>query len=706
MSEEKQINLKVNISRTARGFTLIYDGVENYYLFYDNEEIGSIVSDLTPKQLYEEHFNNKNHTTSEVFNDIDNYKTNENKELSPLSKMILNEFKDRLLQTERGKKADNTYRKNQFDEVIRTLKDVYTAKDIDKRNYIDYFLNAPSEVKSKALELSELYDNRNANQYEVYSYNENNLSIDEQIEERANPTLTKEQREIIKQIKKEITEKGLIDYLNYILDAVQVGEHKNVLRKVLSQFGIMRGKASYLVEDVARAGGGKSYENKIVYEYITPARYVYKLSDVTEASFIRYSQMSEYYFNRQTILFGDFGSKNSFGKIEPVFNIIKELITEKEYTGSKARKNDDDWESNELNLKVESIGGAYSTTLNSFTADDNQLISRTLNSTPAPVEEKEVITHLFYTAFSQSKQSKDKEKAIAKLNEFGLYLMSLVTLDVEIINPYLDVFLEYALKSENPIREYEQQQELFISYCELTIHECEKVGNYTVASLKQLTDYMNKINLENALIPYENDFLKMIMAKGNKHELKIVVDLTEEEIKERIKDIEEKEFLPDVKEELINKHERILNKMENGELITITECENNTIEFVSDYAEVKADLKPSEIKQGLPLKLNMLYGLRGRNSNHKGRVFFRISDLRDVHGRKKAFKNIDNLSNLLNSLMNKGYLGKYQYKIDGENLYYLTSMCDDIMTQFKPLKTFKQYWNEFSTNAGLTDDKI
>ena len=60
--------------------------------------------------------------------------------------------------------------------------------------------------------------------------------------------------------------------------------------------------------------------------------------------------------------------------------------------------------------------------------------------------------------------------------------------------------------------------ELFYIYCLLTIHECKIRNGYKIASQKQVKEFFNNIALENTLIPYENNFLKMIRAKDKKYE--------------------------------------------------------------------------------------------------------------------------------------------------------------------------------------------
>ena len=478
-----------------------------------------------------------------------------------------------------------------------------------------------------------------------------------------------------KQIANQINEIGLLPYLDNILNNIHIGEHKNIYRKMLMLFKIMRGEASFLSETTAKAEAGKSFEDEIVFNLIAPQRYIFKVNDITPASFKRYGALNPYYFDRQVVLFGDLGSKKSFNQIEDVFNIFKVLITENEYNSSKADKNDE-INTIEINLKVNSIGAVYSTVENSFTKDDNQLISRTLFSTPAIVDDILIMKQQFYMYFSKSKQSKAKAKAEQDLKDFGLYLMDMVNIDIEIVNPYLDVFMEYALKSENPIRELKQQLELFNAYCILTQDKC--IVNYqgTIwASLEQLKEYMDYINLENALIPYEFDFLQMIMAKGKKNELTILhTDVFDSDGK--------------------------LLDIDLSEITTLTECENYAIELMGDdYLGLsKADLSPNDLKV-IPYKLIAGYGLRNAGADHKDKIFFRYTDLKGVYYKYNAFKNVENVPKLLHSLYNKGYLGKYEYKHGNENLYYLTPKCETILTKFEPAKTFDDYATDFIQNT-------
>ena len=690
---------KVLASKPYHKFNLLYDGLETYYLFYKDKEIFSIISNELPKELHKKLMYGEDSITSKTFTSIsidDNGRiSSDDGKYTELEVQLIKSI---------GELIDKpSERLVVCQELIRTLKDSF----IDSVKLSEYISNSSEIIQDKLLELSVIHNDDKDN---ILDIEKAPMSIEDQIEARRNPVLTSAEIQTAKTIKRDIQKDGLITYLNRLLDDVHIGDHKNILRKTLMVLSIMMGKASFLSETVAEKEAGKSMEDDIVFNIITPPRYIFKKNDMTWSAFTRYGGISEEFFDRLIIPFGDFGSEQSFKKIEQVFDVCKELITENYYSRSfsDSAKDGNGYEVKELTLIVDSIGVAYSTTRNSFTNDDEQLISRTLKSTPTPVKEKDVMDFLFYLDNPHSKQSKARAVAIERLKDFGIYMLSLVNNDMEVINPYQEVFINYALISNSPKRELKQQLELFSAYCILTSYECETIGQYQVASIKQLSDYMNKINLENALIPYENDFLKMLMADGKKYELSILYDIN---LAEHIKEIKSQPYIePQEKEEIWIKP--ISKIMKREDVFTITECENNAIPHIRIRSYSDDDLEQSRLTskehltsqqlKELPTKLNMLYGIRGTSSIHTNhRIFFRVSDLKNIYGQRKAYKNIDNIPKLLNSLYDKGYLGKYEQKLGKENLYYLTDKCKKISSEFEPTKSFDEYWNSYKTKTGL-----
>ena len=637
----------------SNNFIILYDGLGTYFVYHENDLILEMQEAINPVKL---------HNENNLLDTVANIKKNAK---SKFIKKLLNLIMDII--------GDNPKNQYKIKLVITNL--INTLKDAEKDNQvnIEHLNNAPGVVIEKARELTAEMGADTSIINDIVTP----IDIDAEIKQRVKPILNNEEKAKADAIADEINKIGLLPYLDNILKDIHMGEHKNIYRKILMLFKIMRGEASFLSETTAKPEAGKSFEDEIVFNLIAPQRYIFKLNDFTPASFKRYGAINPYYFDRKIVLFGDLGSKKAFNQVEDVFNIFKVLITENEYHSSKADKNDD-LKNIELDLKVNSIGAVYSTITNSFTENDNQLESRTLFSTPAIVNPIDIAGQIFYLQIPKTKQSKARAKAEQDLKEFGLYLMQMVNSDIEIINPYFDVFWDYANKSENPIREFSQQLELFNAYCILTQNKCEDEPlNTKFASIDQLKEYMDYINLENALIPYEYDFLNMIMAKGKANELKILY--TDNDLQDA---------------------EGNLKDIDLDAIITLTECENNALELINnEYIESFADLSPNELKT-IPFKLNAIYGLRSAGENHKDKIFFRYSDLKGIYYRYNAFKNVDNVPGLLQSLHNKGYLGKYEYKEGKENLYYLTPLCETLTSKFAPKKSYNQYVNDYFLNAG------
>lgn len=503
------------------------------------------------------------------------------------------------------------------------------------------------------------------------------LQIEDDIKYRQNPKLNKLEKKQARKVEEYIKENGLINYLSPKLDKLHKGEHKNLYRKLLSAVNIIRGKASFLIETTAEAEEGKSLEDEIVLSTLIPDNYIFKKNNMTFSSFVRYGALNEWFFTRLIIFWGDLGSKKSFEKIEDIFEVIKILITENEYSKDLTDLNIKGINKiQELNLKVESIGGVYSTVKNDFTEGDSQFESRTLSSTPFEVDKKEIMEHISYLKTTKSKQSHDKEEATKELRNFKYYLLSLVNFDKEIVNPYGKVFQRYVSNSKTPIREFEQLLDLFDAYCVLTHHDCITINDTLVASKNQVTTFFSEICLENVLIPYESNFITMLLGKDKKTEMTIIDDSTEEN--------EEKS------DPLMSYFKTALEKM------NLNENEEN----VTYYTELETYRQNTFIN-----KLLQLYRLGGSSIDHEENVFFRLSDVSRIYRNYKAYKNIDDLSKLLQTLHSKGYLGKLDFKDPNtkQNIYYITSKCENISEPIELSKDDLEEARKFLSDIGLGD---
>lgn len=688
MGTKKEIENTL-FSRISKGFCLIYSPDGTYLLFMENGYLMDSTKDDTPSEVYQKTDKGDNRLIPQVFDGVygdDDLKA----KYSPITRKLINVFDTMDL--------NSTNKYDYLMKLLRTLSEAEKsngANTSNKNQMPDNILNQLSPQDRRTTEIEN-----------------NGDKIENKIQSLTKPQLTEDEEIISDMVEKGIKSNG-IQYINTILDKIHLGEHKNIIRKMLMALCVMRGEASFLSETVAQAEAGKSFEDEIVFKHMLPSEYLFEVNDMTYSAFSRYSMYGDDFFNRKIIYFGDFGSKKAYMKIEDVFDVVKMLITENRYSRSVSEATEDGYEPDELTLTVESIGAVYSTTLNSFTGGDSQLESRTLKSTPRETNIKEVLELRFRLFNPLSQQSKDRTEAIKELREVGIFFKNLINKEVNIINPYEEVFIDYAKGSESPIREMGQQLELFNSYCLITLNKCIMYKGEYIASIEQLMEYMNEINLENALIPYEYDFLKMIMAENKAYELRFGIDknyskeLKEikeknreiDEYKDKIQDIQENTaFTPEETRQMIKK---VRQEMQNAKIISMIEVENNAIESLN-YQNVDdiSDLSSKEI-QDMVHRIYLMYGIRGRSERFRERLFFKIKDIGALYKNNKAYKNIDDISKLFYQLQKKGYIAKYEHKQGRENLYYLTDKCSQIEKEIEPEKDFNTYLKDYIEKTNI-----
>lgn len=575
-----------------------------------------------------------------------------------------------ITQSYSSKKPLNVYDKNRNSNLGKWSKEI--GFGYIKQDFTPISLNL-GKIKDFP-QLTEEFSNYIPPQQD--NTDEDTETPEEIIDKRRHPQLTTEEKKISIEVKNEIEEKGFEQYMKDILPDVYKGDLRNIMRKVLLVLTIMRGEGGSLSETQADSGSGKSEEDKIVLEYITPERYIMDYDDLTSAHFERFSEKNTEYLDRTIFDLGDLGEEEVFKQVKKIFNIFKRLITEGKYKrglteennkgGSKTHSQKD------LYLRTSGFGVFYQTVTNSFTNGDPQLESRTLKSTinyDTDVEDS-ILDFYFDNFYGNSPEAIKKREAIEKLNKLGVFLMSLVDKTIDIVNPYKEEFIEYSKTSEVAVRELSQQLHLFNSFCLITLNKCDKINGVYVASPEQLEEYMNKINLENALIPYENEFLKMLVGKNRKTNRLTMIEVSSEEESE-----EERRLDP-------------LNPYYNNALEKIR-LYNRDDEGDSDQSHLEMNVDIDNLnsteEQSFKKKLMTLYRLGGRSSDHKENVFFTIQDIENIFKSYKPFKNIKDLSTLLLTLTSRGYIGKLPFNDPYKNkynIYYLTSKCQELDNNF------------------------
>ena len=479
--------------------------------------------------------------------------------------------------------------------------------------------------------------------------------MDADFNSRLCPELSYDDLDDAKEVKEWIDGFGLITYWDSIVNKFHVGNHMSVYRKHLGGFNIIRGKGSYFISTKAKSNVGKSLEDLIAFLMLIPKRYIFKKNQMSLASFSRYSKQNIRYFERMIIYFGDLGNKKAYEKVEDVFDAIKTLITEKEFSRDLTEGNSSNLENTTLELKADSIGAVFQTVRFDFLGEEaEQIGSRSIESTPMDSNEDEVLDFLFALNYEDSYENKEQEMMVEEVKKYHNYLLWLIKEQIRVINPYRRFFKRFVKNSDVIFRDFTQIIELFDAYCILTHGQCLKTEDgKLIASPEQLADFISKLSLENVLPPVESNFIKMLISEGKASELKIIEE-------------------------------------SDDDLTPIAEYENAVMEHLGFHEnldkyeyETFGDLEYSK-RQSAIAKLLEIYRLGGTGSNHKENVFFRINDLQRIHSNRRAFKDIDDIGKLLDKLYSDLYLDKLEYMDNrGRNIYYLTNKCKEILNPVK-----------------------
>lgn len=490
-----------------------------------------------------------------------------------------------------------------------------------------------------------------------------NSEIFEAIKNRRCPPLDDEMEAHAVEVETDIKQMGLIPYLDTIIDKFHIGSHKNIYRKHIGAFNVIRGKGSYLFGTTAKSGEGKSLEDEIAFLKLIPNDYIFKKNQMTLSSFSRYAEASEFYFERMIVYFGDLGGRKSFDKVEDVFDIIKTLITEKFFSRDISEgTSKGGFETITLELTADTIGAVFQTVKVDFLGDDfEQYESRSILSTPFETNSEQILDLIFALNMEDSKENKAQKEAEFEISKYHCYLKHLIRKDIKIINPYRSFFKKLVRHSEIDTRDMQQLLELFDGYCLLTYFNCREINGKLVATQKQLNEFVNHICLDNTLAPIESDFIKMLLGKksdGTTTKYALTV----------IEFDEDSDLNP-------------LQVYHNAVLEAIGELRDRE---QSDFQSLTIDGLDYPKQKKAVAKLLEMFRLRGDGHNHEEHTFFRVSDVKRAYSNKKAYKNIDDVGILLNKLYDKGFIDKLEfYDSKGQNIYYLTSKTEEVIEQLK-----------------------
>lgn len=422
-----KFNKNIIVSRTYKELTLIYDGIENYYLYYQDKNI-DVFSNCknTPRDIHKENFKD-NYTSSTIFSNEDEIKTK-----FDLTQWLINNINDILKELKPSAKL------NTFQELIRTLKDAF----IDEKVLSKLIENSSKVIRDKLLELNNLYDDIE----EDYIYLNEIEAETEIINKNAN-------KEFLKLL--DIYDHDPIRLFDNKL-TLYLSNSENLFKMVIHGLGANLKKVSRII---ILNGGSKSGKSRLKTEVKNMMPIFRDIGRSTPAYIT--GKEDPYYYDGQIIYGGDKGltidDQNNFEKIVGFFG---ELATDR-YTFKGYKPNNQE---TEVEFYVDGliffITEPY-TNLSTFKASD-QMKSRTTYITVKELTNEQVET-LEKNEYEIEQTGINTDKEFEQLHK--QYISSIINNPLD-INIGLDLRLEIVRRCKHDKRVINYHRNLFYAYCQ------------------------------------------------------------------------------------------------------------------------------------------------------------------------------------------------------------------------------------------------
>ena len=196
------------------------------------------------------------------------------------------------------------------------------------------------------------------------------------------PTTNLEKLKKFNDLKANKYDNNVAKYITDISKYMILNEEHNILKQVLINLSTIIFKESLFNQVQGDKDTGKTYTIETGLEYI-PKEHIQKINSTTRASFINEAKENKYCYDQMILYGGDLGDKETLEHIKnEIFDILKILISEKEYTTSKMINPDGIWEKETIEI-IGSPCFAFCTVEPLISSKSQQQVeSRTITTTP------------------------------------------------------------------------------------------------------------------------------------------------------------------------------------------------------------------------------------------------------------------------------------------------------------------------------------
>lgn len=546
-------------------------------------------------------------------------------------------------------------------------KNPLTIKNEKKNNELaklltDKVSNETAEelILSKLEEIGLYISNNNPFKHE--SYNEEDGEVTEMVkmsELRRNPEYN---TLVVDEFMKKLSDEYDNDVLYFIGEKSKhliLNEGNNICKQLLIYETVILGRQGFFSEIHAHADSGKSFIFEISLMFI-PDLYIFDVNDFTVASFLDEAIDDPFCYDRVLINLGDLGNEKRREKLEPIFDIIKILITEGKHVSRKKQKQNDGTLKT-IGPELEAVLGALFSTVHEDSIDKtSQIESRTISSAPVNNINEEKLQFMQNSKLTGTIEHECYIETFKELEEFQDFLKYKVVQyeekkeDLEIFVPFIKAFDNVSSNRSTGTRKVKQLLTLMETYAFLNYERSFKIkktinGEEKEYLIPRKEDVQNFIN-----ISYDGAGLQV-------YEKNLLMKLKEEIELKNQEDIDE----------ILTESSENFSWMENYDIAELQNEELLIKDLLNNYGLSKANRKYNKDLSA------------DSDKDKKSFVFFTASEFRQIFKNHKAIKDVTEIPALINKLVDRGFINKLEAQTSiNHNIYYLNESVEDVKEEY------------------------
>ena len=311
-------------------------------------------------------------------------------------------------------------------------------------------------------------------------------------------------------------------YIGSVIEWLTAGERNNILLCFLAYCSqvILRNPISVIA--LGEAGSGKSHIEEVALSLI-PKEFVVNEKNITANALFRRAEEDAYFYDGKIVNYGDMGGSNDQNYMEESKNLMKELQSEGYLCKPLSDQVDGEWMVKELEL----IGRPCLTytTVPNYQFDEQEL-SRSIFITPRTDNKKEFNERNISLEFKgKSHKYLNKMMREAEQIPYMVYVLRNLMEEIEIINPYVQIVINFLNNSKYYKRDFPKYNNLLkvitvMNYYHKTVYESEE-GNVIYTSIEDVQLFLSlldnyRLSISENLSPKATEILKLLVEMNDK----------------------------------------------------------------------------------------------------------------------------------------------------------------------------------------------